>query len=497
MFRRVMFAAMLTALLVSCTPADGPIDAATAVDEASAAMGADGLNSIRLSGTAWNSRNGFMQMPSASPPWTLRDEMTNYVQAIDLTQPAFRATADTFAQDIFFHEATAGTYNLNANADSGWGQQMELWLTPWGFLQGAAENNAEAVAQTMDGQRYSVITWTSPVTSPGGPNYMLTGYVNSDGLVERVQTRVENPLAGDLLVENVYSDYQDFGGVMVPTTIEQSRAGGALFGVNVTDAEANPANIAELVPPPAPPAAGGGRGRGGAGGGGRGGAGGGRGGGAAAELSEQLGDGVWLVKTPYQSLILEFEDHVTVFEAGSNAAVGQQIIDEAHRLVPGKEIRYVVNSHPHSDHAGGLVPLIREGATILTHENNVDFLTMIFNTPRTLLGEEPLSPKIEGVGESRVLEDSMNRLELYHVPNGHTEGMLIGYVPGPGVLMQADFTLTTPENPFVVSLAEKVQELGLQFNQYIGVHGAQQPENQADLVAAAATSAAALEARGQ
>jgi glyoxylase-like metal-dependent hydrolase (beta-lactamase superfamily II) len=430
-----------------------------------------------------------MQTPSASPPWELRDEMTNYVQAVDLTVPAFRATADTFASDIFFHAPVEDVYTLNATSDAGWGQQMELWLTPWGFLRGAMENDAEAVSQTMDGSQYSVVTWTSPVTSPGGPPYTLTGYINSDGLVERVETRVENSLAGDLLVENVYSDYQDFGGVMVPTTIEQHRAGGALFGVDVTDAEANPANIAELLPPP-PADAGGGGGRGGAGGG-RGGAGG------PAELSEQLGDGVYLIKTAYQSLAVEFEDYVAVFEGGSSAAVGQQVIDEVNRLFPEKELRYVINSHPHSDHAGGLVPFVRNGTTILTHENNVEFLTMIFSTPRTLLGEEPLAPMVEGVGDMRVLEDSMNRLELYHVPNGHTDGMLVALHPGTGVLIQADFTLTTVENPFVVELAERVEELGLEFDQYIGVHASQEPQDQADLVAAAETSAAAIAARDQ
>ncbi len=495
MFRKITFAAMFAALLVSCTPTDEgavdappePIDAAAAVTDAVAAMGLDGVDSITLSGTAWNARNGFMQTPSASPPWELRDTMTNYVQTTDLTRPAFRATADTLASDIFFHTPIEGTYTLAAYGDSGWGQQMEIWLTPWGFLRGAMNNEADAVSQMMDGAQYSIVTWTSPVTSPGGPNYSLTGYINEDGLVDRVSTRVENSLAGDLLVENFYSDYQDFGGVMVPTTIEQHRAGGALFGVDVTDATANPANLAELAPPPAPPGEGGGRG----------GRGGGGGGGAAgpAEMSRQLGEGVHLITTAYQALAVEFADYVAVFEGGASAAVGQQVIDEVTRLFPDKELRYVINSHPHSDHAGGLVPFIRNGTTILTHENNVAFLTRIFGNPRTLLGEELLDATIEGVGAMMVLEDDTNRLELYHIPNGHTDGMLVALHPETGVLIQADFTLTTVENPFVIELAERVEELGLEFDQYIGVHASAEPQDQQDLIDAAETSAAAIAAR--
>jgi glyoxylase-like metal-dependent hydrolase (beta-lactamase superfamily II) len=499
MFRRVLFVALLAASLVSCTAADDvvvdatppppePIDAVAAVTDASAAMGADGVDSITISGTAWNARNGFMQMPSASPPWPLRDTMTDYVLTIDLTQPALRATADTFAEDIFFHAATEGNYTLNANADSGWGQQMEIWLSPWGFLQGAAANGAEGVSQVMDGNEYSVVTWTAPVASPGGPNYMLTGYINSDGMVARVETHVENNLAGDLLVENVYSNYQDVDGVMVPMTMEQHRAGGALFGVDATAATVNPENVAELVTPP-PPAAGGRGGRGGGGGGG--------GDDAPASVAEQLGEGVYLLHTAYQSLVVEFADYVVVFESGAAAAVGEQILGEVAVLFPDKEIRYLITSHPHSDHTGGVVPFVRAGVTILTQEDNVDFLTRIFSNPRTLLGEATMNPSVEGVGDMMILEDDTNRLELYHVPNGHTDGMLIAFHPGTGVLLQADFTLTTLENPFVIELAERIEELGLEFDQYVGVHASGSPETQADLVAAAEVAAAAIAARDQ
>ena len=501
MVRKAMLAALAAAFLVSCTATDEqaggdaappppePIDAVAAVTDASAAMGADGLESITLSGTAWRARNGFMQTPSASPPWELRDEITNYVKTIDLTQPALRATGDTFASDIFFHAPVAGTYELNANAESGWGQQMEIWLSPWGFLSGAAANGAEAVSQMMDGNEYSVVTWTSPMTSPGGPPYTLTGYIDGDGMVSRVQTRIEHNLAGDLLVENLYSDYQDVDGVMVPMTIEQQRAGGGLFGVDVAEATPNPENVAELVTPP-PPAEGGRGGRGG--GGGRGAA------AAPEELAEQLADGVYLITQGYEALAVDFEDYVAIFEGGQSAARGQAVLDEVMRVIPDKEIRYIINSHPHSDHAGGLVPFLRAGITLLTHESNVEFLDMIFSTPRTLLGEETLTPTVEGVGDVMILgEGTPNQLELHHIPNTHSDGTLVAYMPEHGILMQADFTLTTAENPFVVQLAEHVAELGLEFDQYLGVHASAVPQNQADLVAAAETSAAAIAARDQ
>jgi glyoxylase-like metal-dependent hydrolase (beta-lactamase superfamily II) len=447
-------------------------------------MGTENLDSIAYSGTAWEVRNSFLQTPSANPPWP-GDNVANYQRAIDLTRPASRATGETFEQGLFLGPPVAGTYTQNIPADqTGWTQQSEIWLTPWGFLRGAAANSAEATAQQIDGRPYTVVTWMSPETqtSPSGLRYTVTGYLDDRNLVERVETWVEHPIMGDMLVRQVYSEYRDFGGVMVPARMVQERGGGAVFEVTVTDATANPPDVAaRLTPPPA--AGGGGRGAGAGRGGG-----GGRGGGPAAptELAQELAEGVYLITGGYVSLAVEFADYVAVFEGGQPETRGQQVIDEVKRVIPGKPIRYVINSHPHSDHTGGLAPFIREGATVITHANNVAFLDMAFSTPRTLAGQPTMDPQFEGVDDVRVIEDGTMRLELHHIPNLHTDGMLVAYLPVQRILFQADFTLPQPgqePNPFVVSLAENVERLGLDFDRYLAVHAAAQPQTKADLMA--------------
>ena len=85
-----------------------------------------------------------------------------------------------------------------------------------------------------------------------------------------------------------------------------------------------------------------------------------------------------------------------------------------------------------------------------------------------------------------VLEDSTMRFELHHIPNEHTDGMLVGFLPEQGILFQADFTLPQPgtdPNPFVVALAENVDRLGLDFDRFLAVHAAQVPQSKADLMA--------------
>jgi hypothetical protein len=285
MLIRVIFSIVLPALLVlgcssdpestSVSPegAASPAAASNVLNDVVAAMGTGSLNSITFTGRAWRIRNGWMQTPHANPPWELRDEITNYRRTLDLTQPASLARGDTFAQNLFLQPATAGTFtqNIPANA-AGWTQQLEIWITPWGFLKGAAANNATLGSGKLDGVEYRVLSWQSPEgqASPGGPRYTVNGYINDDNLVSGVETWVEDAFMGDFHVVQVYRDYQEHDGLMVPQTIEQRRGGGGIFGVVVVDATANPANLSELMA--LPQAGGPGGGPGGARGGGPGGA---------------------------------------------------------------------------------------------------------------------------------------------------------------------------------------------------------------------------------
>lgn len=452
------------------------VTSSSLVEDAIATLGMEDLKTITFDGTAWRIRNSFRQTLTASPPWPERDEISNYQRTIDLNAPASRATGDTFASNLFLEPPVAGTYTQNVAAgQTNWNQQLEIWLTPWGFLRAAEQYGAEEQVDTLDGMPVTAVTWKSPATqtSPGGERYTVRGYIDEDNLVRQVETWVEDPFMGDLHVVGVYDDYQAFDGVLVPTIIEQQRAGGGVFGVTVSSAQANPENAAELLTIPAsgpggpggesatPPA-------------------------APIDLTQQISEGVHLITGGYVALAVEFADYVAVFESGQSTARGEQILAAVTALYPEKEIRYLINSHPHSDHTAGMVPFVRAGATIITHENNVDFLDMALSTPRTLLGETTLNPAFMAAESVTVLEDDTRRLELHHIPNLHTDGMLVAYLPNEGILFQADFTLPQPgaeANPFVIDLANYVDQNGLAFEQYLAVHAAQEPQTMADLLA--------------
>jgi glyoxylase-like metal-dependent hydrolase (beta-lactamase superfamily II) len=85
--------------------------------------------------------------------------------------------------------------------------------------------------------------------------------------------------------------------------------------------------------------------------------------------SQKLADGVWLIAGgTHNSLAVDFRDFATVIEAPLNEERSLAVIAEVGRLIPNKPIRYVVNTHHHFDHSGGLRTYLAQGATIVTHQ---------------------------------------------------------------------------------------------------------------------------------
>jgi glyoxylase-like metal-dependent hydrolase (beta-lactamase superfamily II) len=414
--------------------------------------------------------------------------INNYVRVIDLAGPASRqmgATnnigpggSTTLTPGTMFQQVTP----QQADLSQPWINSLELYITPWGFLKGAAENNATASRRKVDGKNYTVLSWSPAVKAPSGKNYVINGYVSDQNTVDRVETWVGENIMGDMHVLATYTGWKDFGGAMAPSKIVQTRGGWPFFDVDVTAAKANPADVATLVPAPPPPA-----GRGGPGGGGPAGA-----PPALTVTNEKLGDGFYRLTTgagSYDSLIVEFKDYVMMLEAGQSEARALAYVAETKKLIPNKPIRYVMNTHPHSDHTGGLPVLVAEGATIITQKNNEAFLEKALNTPRTLmndtLAKNPKKAKFETVAEKKVYSDGSRTVELYHVyPAPHSNGLMIAFIPKEKVLFQGDFTINAgqPPNDHVKALAPVLDRLNLDYDRYIPVHAAAGPQTKADFL---------------
>jgi glyoxylase-like metal-dependent hydrolase (beta-lactamase superfamily II) len=402
----------------------------------------------------------------------------SYERIIDLDAPSSRHRGDTVnvggggsttvMPGTFFEQVTAE----QSDVSQPWAGSLELYITPWGFLKGAAENDASVSRQTVDGEHYTVLSWSPEVRAPSGASYVVNGYLDEENLVVRVETWLGENIMGDMHILATYSDWRDFGGFMAPTRIVQTRGGWPFFEVEVTDAQANPRNAAAIAPAPE----------------GQGGGFGGFGGGEMNVMVEELGDGLHLLTTgpgSYDSLVIEFDDYVMMLEAGQSQARAQAYVDEIKRMYPRKPIRYVMNTHPHSDHTGGLPVLVAEGATIIAHRNAQEFLERALNTPRTLLDDalsrNPHPAWVDPVEDVKIYSDGDRTVEIYHIwPTPHSNALLVAYIPRERVLYQGDFSLPPPGqegNDHVKALVPALEKLGVtNFDRYINTHHSAEPQ---------------------
>ena len=449
-------------------------DTKTVLANASKAMGADNVTSVTLVGSGANYNLG--QNNNANGPWP-RVNLNDYRRTIDLTQPALRASAVTWAAPPQGTPAVQAAFNqVITPANAAWAQQLEIWTTPWGFLKGAAANNATSRTQNVNGRRFHVVTWNAPVKSPGGAPYRVVGYINAaTNYVDRVETWLENPVFGDMLVESVYSDWREgASGFMFPSSIVQNRAGSPTFDAQILSAEANPRNLAALMAPPAPAGRGGGPGGGGPGGGAP---------PAVTASSEKLADGVYRITGGYVALAVEFNDHIVLFEPGpQNEARALANIAEVKRVIPNKPIRYGILSHHHFDHTSGLPAAVAEGITLVTHQNNKAFFERALSAPRTLapdvMSKSGKKPVIEGMTTKRVFTDGTRTLEVHEMKGlPHADGMLLAYLPKEKIIAYADMynvpaptAPTAPPTAGFVVMADNLERLKIDFDTVISVH---------------------------
>jgi glyoxylase-like metal-dependent hydrolase (beta-lactamase superfamily II) len=270
---------------------------------------------------------------------------------------------------------------------------------------------------------------------------------------------------GDVPIEMTYSDYANFGGVQFPTHIVEKQDGFETLDVTIKDVKPNapvaievPANVASA---PAPPA-------------------------TVNVQVEKVGDGLWSLNAANtRSLAVEFADHIVMLEGPTSEARSLAVNDTVRKTVPNKPIRYVVNTHAHYDHAGGLRTYVAQGITVITHEANKPFYEQVWARPWTikpdLLATSPKPATIEAVADKRVMTDGSRTLELYHLDNsGHHTGQLIAYLPKERILMYGDGynppagdDIRVPERgpEFAAQMVQRVNELKLNPERIAPVHG--------------------------
>jgi glyoxylase-like metal-dependent hydrolase (beta-lactamase superfamily II) len=454
----------LTAALLLALPLSAA--AQNTLADASVALGASNLKSVEYSGSGTLFQAG--QSVSPGQPWP-RFNAKSYTRAVNYETASLRDDVVRTQgenpprgggvqpvrgeQRQLFLLSGDHAWNLVADAPvpapiALVERRWQLWSTPHGVVKAAMANSA-----TVQGR---VIAFTLP------GRVTVRASLNDQNLVERVEGAIPNPVLGDMPVEVTYADYKDFGGVKFPTRIRQSAGGFPVLDLTVTDVKPNAA--VDVQTPDNVRTATNVYGR---------------------VVTQMVADGVWyLTGGTHHSVVIEMKDHLIVVEGPLSDERALAVIAEARSLAPGKPIRFVIASHHHFDHTGGLRAFAAEGATVMAHESTRAFLEGTLAAPATLapdhMAKSPRKPVVEGVRDRRVLTDGTRSVEILHIAgNTHADGLLMVHLPKEKLLSEADVFTPPPANtppamppsPFTLNLIDNLKRLNLAVDRLLPLHG--------------------------
>jgi glyoxylase-like metal-dependent hydrolase (beta-lactamase superfamily II) len=452
----------------ACSKPAGTLEAAEET------LGAANVKSIEYSGTGkWFQ---FGQAPNPTLPWPPFD-VSSYKAVINYDTPSARVEmvrkqtlepprvrpVPVEQRPI---QVVSGTYAWNLAPPAGAApgtaptaqpqpaaveeRTMEIWVTPQGFLKAARANNA--TSEPANGG--STVSFTA-----AGKKYV--GTINAQNQVEKVQTWIDTPVLGDTLVEAVYSDYKDFGGVMFPAHLVRTQGGHPVLDITVSEVKLNPTvdiPVPEEVKNFTPP---------------------------AQVNVQKLADGVYyMTGAAAHTVAIDQSDHIVVVEGPANEARSQAVIAKIKETIPNKPIRYVINSHVHFDHSGGLRTYVDEGAIVVTHQMNQPYYEQAWAAPRTInpdrLAQSKKPAKFETLTDKHALTDSKRNVEIHSIAgSGHNDAFLMIYLPKEKILIEGDGFTPGPAdapppavpNPYTVNLYENIQRLKLDVRQIAALHG--------------------------
>ena len=183
----------------------------------------------------------------------------------------------------------------------------------------------------------------------------------------------------------------------------------------------------------------------------------------------------------HNSLLVEMRDYLIVFDAPISDGQSNWLLNAARSKYPGKPVKYLVLTHHHMDHIGGLRAYAAQGATIVVGKGAAEHYRRVLAAPATRNPDLPprdlSKTEIIEVVDKRVFSDGSQQVEAYLIENPHAAGMLFGYLPGPRLGFVTDLwspgaaPLPDKLNPNTAALVGGVKKAGISPLKFAGGHG--------------------------
>ena len=462
--------ALFTAVMVSAcsrsTPEQQPVN-----DAAEALGGASRIQSVKtivIEGEGTQGNLGQDMTPEATGQTFA---VTSYRRAIDVAggrarteltrTPNFQYFAGQMPQklvqgvdgEVGYNVAANGTATRTPNAAAS-DRRVEIYHHPITSVRAALDaGSTVSNPRTEDGQSLVDVRTANGVTF----TLAIDGGTN---LPARVISTSDNTNLGDVVIETTFADYQDVGGLQLPARITTKTDEVTTADIRVTK-QAVDGDVGDLAAPSAaasapamagPP--------------------------PATVTVEELAPRVWLLAgQSHHSVLVEFDDHLTLIEAPQNETRALAVIAKARELRPNKPLTQLVVSHHHFDHSGGVRAAMSEGLTVIAHENATEHLEEAGKRPHTTVPDalvknsKPVN--VEGVDGERVLMDKTMTVNLYTIDgNPHADTLLMAYFPRERLLVEADvFTPGAAVAPYAPNLLENIRKRNLRVDRIVPLHG--------------------------
>ena len=377
------------------------------------------------------------QSPSARPPWATTPASGRFIfdyagsRSLWETRSEFPGGFHNHSRHVFSSgESWTANYALQtwfARNDSAGTMRRGLYrYLPHGHLLTVRDRVAtlrHLGRSSHDGRPHDVLVYSLP---DGGAQAAL--HVDRrTRLVSKVEQLATDPQNGDATFEVEFSGYTSVGGIPLPTRRIARRGGGVAEDFRLLDFEVDATLPDSVFVRPAAFA---------------------QDGSAPADTAlVSLSPGVWLVQGVAggnNSLAIEFADHLMVVEAYGSSAASRRTLESLRRAVPGKPVRYIVATHHHDDHTGGIREFIAESIDVVTTPGNREFFERMARGTFTIApdaqarAQAPLRLELV-TGKRRVFEDGTRRVEVIDIgPSPHADEMLVVYLPAERLLVQGD-----------------------------------------------------------
>jgi len=470
---RSLFFALTLALTTVATACSTPkTPEQQFLDDAITAIGGranvDGLKTIAIEGTGVNYNLGQDMKPDAA---TQTFELSDYSRQIDVDaarQFIQQTRTPTFAYfqgpqpqkqlqaldgDVAFNVSESGQASrLQPGPERD--RRVEFLHHPATALKVATSplvaitNLRSAGAMRQADFTFNDRTWTLSIDAAGLPLSVSNKSAHSN--------------LGDVVITTTFADYQDAGGLRLPTRLVTRVDDFTTAEIRVTKQTANapiavPAALKGIaVKPPAPF--------------------------VANVTAEKIGNGVWLLAgQSHHSVLVEYADHLMLIEAPQSEARTLAVIAKAKETVPNKPLTQLVTTHHHFDHTAGLRAAISEGMTVVTQAGNAAWVEHMARRPHTLtpdtLAKNATRLVVETVDDEKAYTAGSQSVMLYHVAgNPHSDTMLMAYIPRDRLLIEVDaFSPGPGAHPYAANLLENIQKRNLRVDKIVPLHGAITP----------------------